>query len=150
MAARKRASCSATSTRMSSGRSSHSRVEPSISVKRNVTVPAGASPTAETLGGHARAGLGPTCPMGLEFGIATRAGELEAVQRLRYAVYVEEMGRYREVEGADDSRFAEPEDQNSWIVFARDGADMVAASRTTWGGHGFSPRQIEQYQLAAF
>ena len=69
--------------------------------------------------------------MGLEFGIATTAAEIEAVQRLRYAVYVEEMGRYRDVDGADDSRFAEPEDQNSWIVFARDGADMVAASRTT-------------------
>src|SRR2546421_12895934 len=100
MAARKRASCSATSTRMSSGRSSHSRVEPSISVKRNVTVPAGASPTAETLGGHARAGLGQTSPMGLEFGIATTAAEIEAGQRLRYAVDVEGVGRYRGGEGA--------------------------------------------------
>jgi hypothetical protein len=88
--------------------------------------------------------------MGFDFGRAESAEEVEAVQRLRYAVYVEEMGRYRDVDGADDSRFAEPEDQNGWIVFARDGADMVAASRTTWGGHGFSPRQIEQYQLAPF
>ena len=35
--------------------------------------------------------------MGFEFGRATTAEEIEAVQRLRYTVYVEELGRYQGV-----------------------------------------------------
>jgi len=88
--------------------------------------------------------------MGYEFARATTAAEIEAVQRLRYAVYVEEMKRYENVAGADDGRFAEPEDEHSWICYARDGADVVAATRMTWGGDGFSDRQVDQYQLAPF
>ena len=59
--------------------------------------------------------------MGYEFARATTAAEIEAVQRLRYAVYVEEMKRYDDVAGGDDGRFAEPEDEHSWICYARDG-----------------------------
>jgi len=88
--------------------------------------------------------------MGYEFARATTAAEIEAVQRLRYAVYVEEMQRYDNVAGAEDGRFAEPEDEHSWICYARDGAEVVAATRMTWGGDGFSDRQIDQYQLAPF
>lgn len=88
--------------------------------------------------------------MGYEFGRATTAAEIQAVQRLRYAVYVEEMNRYQDVDGGDDGRFAEPEDEHSWICYARDGAEVVAATRMTWGGDGFSNRQIDQYQLAPF
>jgi hypothetical protein len=88
--------------------------------------------------------------MGLEIERATTAAEIEAVQRLRYAVYVEEMGRYHDVEGADDGRFAEPEDEHGWIFYARDGNNVVAATRMTWGRDGFSERQIEQYQLGPF
>ncbi len=76
--------------------------------------------------------------------------EIEAVQRLRHAVYVEEMHRYDGVAGADEGRFAEPEDEHSWICYARDGSQVVAATRMTWGGDGFSPRQVEQYQRTAF
>jgi CRP-like cAMP-binding protein/GNAT superfamily N-acetyltransferase len=86
----------------------------------------------------------------VEFARARTAGEIEAVQQLRYQVYVEEMHRYDDVAGADEGRFAEPEDAYSWICYARDGADVVAASRLTWGGDGFSPRQVAQYQLTPF
>ncbi len=88
--------------------------------------------------------------MGYEFARAATAGEIEAVQRLRYTVYVEEMKRYDDVSGGEDGRFAEPEDEHSWICYARDGSEVVAATRMTWGGDGFSDRQIDQYQLAAF
>ena len=47
-------------------------------------------------------------------------------------------------------RFAEPEDEHSWIFYARDGDRVVAATRMTWGDDGFSTRQIEQYQSAPF
>jgi hypothetical protein len=85
-----------------------------------------------------------------EFARATTPAEIEAVQRLRYAVYVDEMQRYDGVDGAADGRFAEPEDEHSWIYYARDGDAVVAATRMTWGKDGFSERQVEQYQLGPF
>jgi hypothetical protein len=88
--------------------------------------------------------------MAYEFARATTAAEIEAVQRLRHAVYVEEMKRYDDVAGADDGRFAEAEDQHGWICYARDGDQIVAATRMSWGGDGFSSRQIDQYQLTPF
>jgi hypothetical protein len=88
--------------------------------------------------------------MGYEFARATSTAEIEAVQRLRYTVYVDEMKRYEDVAGGEDGRFAEPEDEYSWICYARDGEQVVAATRMTWGGDGFSSRQVEQYQLAPF
>jgi GNAT superfamily N-acetyltransferase len=88
--------------------------------------------------------------MGFEFRRATTAEEVRAAQRLRYAVYVEELGRYRS--GADDvaGRFVEPEDDEGWIFTVHDGDDLIATSRVTWGGHGFSERQMTQYELAPF
>jgi hypothetical protein len=88
--------------------------------------------------------------MSIEFGRATTAAEIEAVQALRYAVYVDEMDRYHDVAGSEAHRFAESEDEHSWLFYARDGDTMVAANRMTWGRDGFSTRQIEQYQLAPF
>ena len=86
----------------------------------------------------------------LEFARATTTAEIEAVQQLRFQVYVREMQRYQDVTGADEGRFVEPEDDRSWICYARDGGEVVAATRMTWGGDGFSQRQIEQYQLDPF
>ena len=85
-----------------------------------------------------------------ELGRATTPEEIAAVQRLRHAVYVEEMDRYHDVSGEAEGRFAEPEDDHSWLFYARDGDEVVAATRMTWGGDGFSDRQVEQYQLAPF
>ena len=45
--------------------------------------------------------------MSIEFGRATTRAEIEAVQALRYAVYVDEMDRYHDVEGTEAHRFAE-------------------------------------------
>jgi hypothetical protein len=84
------------------------------------------------------------------FARATTAAEIEAVQRLRHAVYVEELGRYGDAAGTAGGRFAEPEDEYSWLFYARDGDRVVAATRTTWGADGFSDRQVDQYQLAPF
>lgn len=72
------------------------------------------------------------------------------MQRLRYDVYVDEMGRYGDVPGSDEGRFAEPEDEHSWIFYAREGDEVVASTRITWGGDGFSQRQVDQYQLQPF
>lgn len=72
------------------------------------------------------------------------------MQRLRYEVYVEELGRYRGAADHTERLLVEPEDDHSWLLFARDGVEVIAAMRITWGGDGFSPRQIDQYQLAPF
>lgn len=81
---------------------------------------------------------------------ATTSEEVEAVQRFRYSIYVEEMGRYHDSADHERRLLADPEDDQSWVVYATDGTEIVGAVRVTWGGHGFSPRQIEQYQLGEF
>ena len=86
----------------------------------------------------------------IETRLATTAEELEAVQRFRYDVYVEELNRYGGRADHDHRRFAEPEDDWSWVWYATDGEEIIASVRITWGGHGFSERQTVQYRLAPF
>jgi predicted GNAT family N-acyltransferase len=84
------------------------------------------------------------------FGKAETEDELEAVYRFRYDVYVEEMGRYQGAADHANRRFCEPEDGHSWIFFAREGDEVVATGRLTWGGAGFSERQIHHYHLERY
>jgi len=86
----------------------------------------------------------------LEIKIAQTAEELEAIARFRYSVYVEEMGRYQRVADHDHHLLLDPEDEWSWVAYALDGEEVVATTRVTWGGAGFSSRQTEQYGLAPF
>ncbi|HSO96129.1 MAG TPA: cyclic nucleotide-binding domain-containing protein [Acidimicrobiia bacterium] len=76
--------------------------------------------------------------------------EKEAVYRFRYTVYVEEMGRYHDTADHGGRRLVEPEDDSAWIFFARDGDDVVGTARLSWGGRGFSNRQVDEYSLASF
>lgn len=76
--------------------------------------------------------------------------EKEAVYRFRYSVYVEEMGRYQHSADHAGRRLVEPEDDDGWIFFARDGDDIVGTARLSWGADGFSPRQVEEYSLTPF
>ena len=69
----------------------------------------------------------------------TTAEEVEAVQRLRYAVYVEELGRYRGAADGAAGRFAEPEDGHSWIFSVRDGDELIA-TLTSWEGTDWTDR----------
>ncbi len=87
---------------------------------------------------------------GIEVRTAITEAEREAVYRFRYEVYVEEMGRYQAVADHERRRLADPEDDHSWITYAAVDGEVVATTRVTWGGDGFSPRQIEQYQLTPF
>jgi hypothetical protein len=88
--------------------------------------------------------------MPFEVGRAETTEAKEAVYRFRYTVYVEEMGRYQDTADHEGRRLVEPEDEQSWIFFARDGDEVIATARLSWGGHGFSTRQIEEYSLAPF
>jgi hypothetical protein len=82
--------------------------------------------------------------------VATTTEQREAVFRFWYSVYVEEMGRYREVADHAHRQLRGPEDDHSRIFYARDDGEVVAACRFSWGAEGFSERQIVQYQLEPF
>ena len=77
--------------------------------------------------------------------------EREAVFRLRYDVYVEEMGRYRQAADHDNRRFEEPEDATARIFYAAKDGEVVGTARFSCGMDGpFSERQMAHYQLAPF
>ncbi len=86
----------------------------------------------------------------IETRLATTTAEMRAVQRFRYDVYVEELHRYGWRADHEHRRLADPEDDWSWVWYATDGNEIVAGLRITWGAHGFSERQIDQYRLAPF
>jgi predicted GNAT family N-acyltransferase len=88
--------------------------------------------------------------MALVVARAETEDEKEAVYRFRYSVYVEEMGRYQGSADHAGRRLAELEDEHGWILYARDGDDVVGTARLSWGGHGFSKRQVDEYSLAPF
>jgi len=87
--------------------------------------------------------------MAYTFGLAETPEERAAVFEFRYTVYVEEMGRYQDTADHEHRWLVEPEDDHSWISYARDGDAVVATGRLTWGPH-FSERQIHQYSLEPF
>ena len=86
----------------------------------------------------------------IEFGRADTDAERTEVARFFYSVYVDEMGRFRDDADHERREFRDPEDAYSWLFVARDGGRVIGACRLTWGGDGFSERQIQSYCLAPF
>ena len=83
--------------------------------------------------------------------VAETEAQREAIYRLRYDIYVEEMNRYGAIADHQNRRLVEPDDAWSRLYFAAEGADIVGTMRLTWGGDGrFGERHIEQYDLAPF
>lgn len=84
-------------------------------------------------------------------GIAETEEERRAVYRLRYDVYVEEMGRYQTVADHKQRMLYEDVDEQSHISYAAIDGEVVATARLTWGGDApFPQRMIDQYSLAPF
>jgi hypothetical protein len=85
-----------------------------------------------------------------DIGIALTEDEKNAVWRARYDVYVEELGWT--LAGADHGArtVIEPEDENSWVIYATDQGRVVGSYRITRGSDGFSERQVADYGLAPF
>jgi hypothetical protein len=86
----------------------------------------------------------------IEIAEATTPEEREAVFRFWYSVYVGELGRYRSVADHAKRELRDSEDDRSRILYAVDDGEVIAAQRTSWGGDGFSDRQIRQYNLQPF
>src|SRR5207245_26961 len=76
--------------------------------------------------------------------------EREELFEFRYAVYVEELGRFRRTADHERRRLVEPEDACSVLYGARHEGRVVGTARLTFGGDGFSRRQIDGYGLAPF
>lgn len=84
-------------------------------------------------------------------GIAETEEERQAVYRLRYDVYVEEMGRYQTVADHTQRMLFEDCDEHSRISYAAVDGEVVATARLTWGGAApFPQRMVDQYGLAPF
>ena len=81
---------------------------------------------------------------------AQTEGDREELFRFRYAVYVQEMGRFRRTADHRGRQLVEPEDGHSILYGAREDGQVVGTSRLTLGADGFSPRQIGQYSLGPF
>src|SRR5437660_11509145 len=86
----------------------------------------------------------------IEFGRADTEYERAEVARFFYSVYVEEMGRFRDVADHERRELRDPEDAYSWLFVARDAGRIVGTCRLTWGGDGLSERQIRYYCLEPF
>ena len=89
--------------------------------------------------------------MAYEVGLAETDELKEAVYRFRYTVYVEEMGRYKGIADHVGRRLVEPDDDQSWIFYARaDDGEVVGTARLSWAGNGLTERQIDEYRLGPF
>lgn len=87
----------------------------------------------------------------MHIGIAETEDEKRAVYRLRYDVYVKEMGRYQSVADHAQGMLYEDCDEQSRISYAEIDGEIVATARLTWGGDGPMPqRMVDQYSLAPF
>jgi len=87
----------------------------------------------------------------IQIALAETEEEKQAVYRLRYGIYVEEMGKYKSVADHQRRLFSEPCDAHSRIFYATEDGEMVATARVTWGGDAPLPqRMIDQYGLVPF
>lgn len=87
----------------------------------------------------------------MEIRIAETEEERRAVYRLRYDVYVEEMGRYQSIADHANRMLYEEVDDQSRIAYATLDGEVIATARLTWGGQApFPQRMVDQYQLAPF
>jgi hypothetical protein len=83
--------------------------------------------------------------------LAQSEEEKRGVFRLRYDIYVEEMGRYRSIADHENRLLSEPEDETSRIFYAAQDGRVVGTARFSWGGDApFTERLVEHYQLAPF
>src|SRR4029453_5640787 len=87
------------------------------------------------------------CAMGVELFRAQSEHDQEELFRFRYAVYVEELGRYRQRADHRGRRLVEPEDAHSVLYGARQDGHVVGTARLTFGADGLSHRQIDEYSL---
>ncbi len=77
--------------------------------------------------------------------------ELKAAFQLRYKVYVECMGKYKDKANHEFKELRDEEDEYAKVVIAIKGGEVIGTLRLLWGGSmHFSPAIVEIYSLAPF
>jgi CRP-like cAMP-binding protein/predicted GNAT family N-acyltransferase len=77
--------------------------------------------------------------------------ELRAVQRFKYEIYVEEMGRYGAIADHERRLLVEADDPASHHFLVTVDGTLAATMRLTWGGDdALTERHVEQYDLGGF
>ena len=82
---------------------------------------------------------------------ATTREERERIYRFRYDIYVDEMGRYRDIADHENRWLEERVDAQSRVYIAAQDDQVAGTMRWTWGGDSPLPdRHINQYALERF
>jgi len=74
-----------------------------------------------------------------------------AIYRLRYEIYIDELKKFRDIANNEQQLFSEPEDTQSRMIYASENNKVIATSRCTLGSDNpLPPRMIDQYSLNLF
>ena len=89
--------------------------------------------------------------MDLQFQFATTTAEREAVYRLRYEVYVEERGAYKDVADHKNRLLSDALDPTGRLLYATVGDEVVGSLRLNWGADvPFVKEIMETYDIQRF
>lgn len=89
--------------------------------------------------------------MELQFKFATTTKEREAVYRLRYEIYVEERGAYKDVADHKNRLLSDPLDPTGRLLYGQAGDEVVGSLRLNWGADvPFTPEIMETYDIRRF
>jgi CRP-like cAMP-binding protein len=83
----------------------------------------------------------------LRVAVAETADEREACFRLRYRVYVEEMGKRPAAADHVRKSYSDALDEPATLLYVSDGSEVVASVRTLWGGDATPAEYVERYDL---
>ena len=86
--------------------------------------------------------------MTIQVKTAVTEAEKEAIYRLRYEIYIEELGDH---EKTDDGSLFDEMDSQARLLMALDGEELVGTLRINWPGDGpFPPKFYKYYDLDRF
>jgi hypothetical protein len=83
----------------------------------------------------------------LQVAVAETADEREACFRLRYRVYVEEMGKHPSLADHVRKSYSDNYDKLATLLYVSDGRDVIASVRNVWGGDARPAEYIDRYDL---
>ena len=83
----------------------------------------------------------------LRVAVAETADEREACFRLRYRVYVEEMGKHPSAADHKRKSYSDGHDKFATLMYVSDGEQVVASVRNVWAADARPAEYIERYDL---
>ncbi len=83
----------------------------------------------------------------LRVAVAETADEREACYRLRYRIYVDEMGKRPAAADHTRKSYSDSHDKKATLLYVSDGNEVVASVRNTWGATALPVEYVERYDL---